>query len=51
MIQLSSVLIQERLKQDEHQEGYIHDGFPRNTVQAETLDKMLKELGCRLILL
>ena len=38
-------LIQERLKQDDTKKGYILDGFPRNTVQAETLDKMLKELG------
>ena len=38
-------LIQERLKQDDTKKGYILDGFPRNTVQAETLDNMLKELG------
>ena len=38
-------LIQERLKQNDTKKGYILDGFPRNTVQAETLDKMLKELG------
>lgn len=38
-------LIQERLKQDDTKKGYILDGFPRNTAQAETLDRMLKELG------
>ena len=38
-------LIQERLKQNDTKKGYILDGFPRNTVQAETLDKMLKEMG------
>lgn len=38
-------LIQERLKQDDTKKGYILDGFPRNTAQAETLDKMLKDMG------
>ncbi|MBI5042862.1 MAG: adenylate kinase [Nitrospirae bacterium] len=38
-------LIQERLKQNDTKKGYILDGFPRNTAQAETLDKMLKDLG------
>lgn len=38
-------LIQERLKQDDTKKGYVLDGFPRNTAQAETLDKMLNDLG------
>lgn len=38
-------LIEERLKQDDTKKGYILDGFPRNTAQAETLDRMLNDLG------
>ncbi|GBE58415.1 adenylate kinase [bacterium BMS3Abin01] len=41
-------MVQERIKQDDCKEGYILDGFPRNTVQAEALDKMLAELGMSL---
>ncbi|MFZ3123043.1 MAG: adenylate kinase [Thermodesulfovibrionales bacterium] len=38
-------LIQDRLKQADCKKGFILDGFPRNTAQAETLDGMLKKLG------
>jgi adenylate kinase len=38
-------LVEERVKQDDCKKGYILDGFPRNTAQAEALDKMLKDLG------
>jgi len=38
-------MVEERLKQDDCKKGYILDGFPRNTVQAEALDKMLGSLG------
>lgn len=38
-------LIEERLKLDDTLKGYILDGFPRNTAQAETLDRMLNDLG------
>ncbi len=38
-------LIEERLGQNDTKKGYILDGFPRNTAQAETLDKMLNDLG------
>ncbi|MCX4190696.1 adenylate kinase [Methylophaga sp. OBS3] len=38
-------LIRERLSQDDAQNGYILDGFPRNIPQAEALDTMLSEVG------
>jgi len=41
-------MVQERLKQDDCKKGYILDGFPRNTAQAEALDKMLVSLGMSL---
>jgi adenylate kinase len=41
-------MVQERLKQDDCKKGYILDGFPRNTAQAEALDKMLASLNMQL---
>ena len=37
-------LIRERISQQDAQQGYILDGFPRNIPQAEALDKMLNQL-------
>jgi adenylate kinase len=37
-------LVEERLKQDDCKNGFILDGFPRNTAQAEALDKLLNDL-------
>tara|TARA_B100000767_G_C19721435_1_gene517454 strand:+ start:940 stop:1587 length:648 start_codon:yes stop_codon:yes gene_type:complete len=37
-------LIRERISQDDAQQGYILDGFPRNIPQAEALDLMLSTL-------
>lgn len=37
-------LIKERLAEKDTEKGFILDGFPRNVVQAETLDEMLKIL-------
>lgn len=37
-------LVKERLAQDDCGKGYILDGFPRNTSQAETLDNVLSEM-------
>jgi len=38
-------MMKERLQDDDCKNGFILDGFPRNTAQAEALDTMLKELG------
>jgi adenylate kinase len=38
-------MIRERLSKPDAVNGFILDGFPRNIVQAEALEKMLKELG------
>jgi adenylate kinase len=37
-------LLQERLDQDDLNNGFILDGFPRNLLQALTLDELLDEL-------
>ena len=41
-------MVEERLKQDDCKSGYILDGFPRNTKQAEALDAMLGKLNMSL---
>lgn len=43
--QLVIDLVKERLAADDAQKGFILDGFPRNTVQAVTLDSELSSLG------
>ena len=37
-------LIRGRLQQDDTQNGFVLDGFPRTEPQAEALDKMLQEI-------
>ncbi|MBI5742008.1 MAG: adenylate kinase [Nitrospirae bacterium] len=37
-------LVKERIAQDDCKKGYILDGFPRNTAQAETLDNVLTDM-------
>lgn len=37
-------IVEERLQQPDAQKGFILDGFPRNTAQAEVLDAMLMRL-------
>ena len=43
--ELTIALIRDRLAQDDAVRGFILDGFPRNTVQAEALDEMLGAIG------
>ena len=38
-------LIRERLGEDDTAEGFILDGFPRTSAQADALDAMLSEIG------
>ncbi|MHB8859483.1 MAG: adenylate kinase [Thermoleophilia bacterium] len=38
-------MVEERLQKDDARNGFILDGFPRNTAQAEALDAMLEKLG------
>jgi adenylate kinase len=38
-------LVKDRLAQDDCKTGYILDGFPRNTSQAEELDKVLANMA------
>jgi adenylate kinase len=43
--ELMIALIRERLAQEDTQDGFILDGFPRTTAQAEALDQMFGEIG------
>ena len=38
-------LIRERLEEPDAADGFVLDGFPRTTPQAEALDAMLREIG------
>jgi adenylate kinase len=38
-------MIRERLSKSDAQKGFILDGFPRNIPQAESLDKLLDDMG------
>jgi adenylate kinase len=43
--ELTIALIRARLSQDDAVGGFVLDGFPRNLVQAEALEEMLRAIG------
>ena len=46
--ELTVALIRERLGEEDAQQGFVLDGFPRNLAQAEALDEMLSSIGRQL---
>ena len=46
--EVTVAMVRDRLAEDDAQEGFLLDGFPRNVPQAETLKKMLSEWDARL---
>jgi adenylate kinase len=46
--EITVAMVRSRLAEDDAQEGFLLDGFPRNVPQAEILKKMLAELDVRL---
>jgi adenylate kinase len=46
--EVTVAMVRDRLAEDDAQEGFLLDGFPRNVPQAETLKKMLAAWGTRL---
>ncbi|MEP6697159.1 MAG: adenylate kinase [Pseudonocardiales bacterium] len=41
-------MVRDRLSEEDAQDGFLLDGFPRNVAQAEVLDDMLAQLGAKL---
>jgi adenylate kinase len=46
--EVTVAMVQSRLAEDDARSGFLLDGFPRNVPQAETLKKLLADLGMRL---
>jgi adenylate kinase len=46
--ELTIAMVRDRLSNDDVNGGFLLDGFPRSTPQAEALDRMLKEIGVKL---
>ncbi|GIH25535.1 adenylate kinase [Acrocarpospora phusangensis] len=43
--EVTIAMVRDRLAEDDAQEGFLLDGFPRNVAQAEVLKKMLTDFG------
>jgi len=48
--EVTVAMVRSRLAEDDAQEGFLLDGFPRNVPQAEILKKMLAEFDARITL-
>lgn len=46
--EVTIAMVRDRLAEDDAQEGFLLDGFPRNVPQAEELKKILSEWGTKL---
>lgn len=46
--ELTNALVRDRLSQDDAQDGFLLDGYPRTMAQVEALDAMLAEKGTAL---
>ena len=46
--EITIAMVKDRLAEDDAQEGFLLDGFPRTVPQAEALDEILGELGVAL---
>ncbi|MBG0827746.1 adenylate kinase [Planomonospora sp. ID67723] len=46
--EVTIAMVRDRLSEDDAQDGFLLDGFPRNVPQAEILKKMLAEFGVAL---
>ena len=46
--EVTIAMVKDRLQQPDAENGFLLDGFPRNTAQAVALDEILKEFGIAL---
>jgi adenylate kinase len=46
--EVTIAMVKDRLADDDAQDGFLLDGFPRNVRQAEVLDEMLDGMGVKL---
>jgi adenylate kinase len=46
--EVTIAMVRDRLAEDDAQDGFLLDGFPRNVPQAETLKKILSEMDRKL---